>query len=283
MRLLRYITESQEASHGLLLDNCVYPLPGMTTTEAMSSLSQNSDTWNWIVDQEPRALGELSLLPPVENPGAFLDFYTFEEHVKTCRQKRGLGMVPEWYEYPVWYNGSPRCFSGDQSQVEFPVMETKKDFELELAIVIKKHCHRIKEKEAAHFIGAYTIVNDFSARSLQEKIMPVGLGPAKAKDFNTGLGPWLVTPDEIPDSRNLKMRAWVNDELWSDGNSGSSQFSFEQMIAFASEHQTLYPGDVLASGTVGGGCGLELGRFLKSGDQVTLEIESIGKLTHWVA
>ncbi len=112
--------------------------------------------------------------------------------------------------------------------------------------------------------------------------MKVGLGPAKAKDFNTGLGPWLVTPEDIPDPRNLKMRAWVNAELWSEGNSGSSHFTFAQMLAFASEDQTLYPGDILASGTVGTGCGLELDRFLQTGDKVELEIEHIGRLTHWV-
>ncbi|MDH3257621.1 MAG: fumarylacetoacetate hydrolase family protein, partial [Nitrospinota bacterium] len=100
--------------------------------------------------------------------------------------------------------------------------------------------------------------------------------------FNTGLGPWMVTLDEIGDPRNLKMTAHVNGTLWSEGNSGSSHFTFEQMIAFASQDQTLYPGDVLASGTVGTGCGLELDRFLQSGDQVELEIENIGKLTHWI-
>lgn len=112
--------------------------------------------------------------------------------------------------------------------------------------------------------------------------MRVGLGPAKAKDFNSGLGPCMVTPNEIVDPRNLSMRAWVNDELWSEGNSGSSHFTFEQMIEFASENQTLYPGDVLASGTVGSGCGLEQDRFLNEGDKVVLEIENIGRLTHWI-
>ncbi|MFQ5717658.1 MAG: fumarylacetoacetate hydrolase family protein, partial [Nitrospinales bacterium] len=130
------------------------------------------------------------------------------------------------------------------------------------------------------YIGGYTIINDFSARELQEKIMRIGLGPAKAKDFNTGIGPCLATPDEIGSPRNLKMRAWVNGELWSEGNSGSSYYTFEQMIAFASEYQTLYPGDILASGTMGTGCGLEQDRFLSKGDRVVLEVEKIGRLTH---
>ena len=282
MKLLRYVTQSGAEEHGLLIENEIYPLIHMTTTEALEGLKEGDHQWKKILQQYPIPLSEVTLLPPVECPGAFLDFYTFEDHVRTARKKRGLDIVPEWYEFPVWYNGSTRCFSGDGTTVHFPDRENKKDYELELAVVIKKKCHRIKVEEATDYIGAYTIVNDFSARQLQEKIMKVGLGPAKAKDFNTGLGPWLVTPEDIPDPRSLKMRAWVNGELWSEGNSGSSHFTFAQMIAFASEDQMLYPGDILASGTVGTGCGLELDRFLKSGDKVELEIEHIGRLTHWV-
>jgi fumarylacetoacetate (FAA) hydrolase len=254
----------------------------MTTTQALNHLREGDMQWRKIMKQTPLNLSEVTLLPPVEHPGAFLDFYTFEEHVRTARKKRGLDMVPEWYEYPAWYNGSPRCFSGDGTTVHFPANENKKDYELELGVVIKKPCHGVTPEEASEYIGAYTIVNDFSARELQEKIMRIGLGPAKAKDFNTGLGPWMVTTDEIGDPRNLKMTAHVNGTLWSEGNSGTSHFTFEQMIAFASQDQTLYPGDVLASGTVGTGCGLELDRFLQSGDKVELEIENIGKLTHWI-
>ena len=282
MKLLRYLNQSGAKKHGLLIENEIYPLIHMTTTEALEGLKEGDDQWRKILQQSPIPLSETTLLPPVECPGAFLDFYTFEDHVRTARKKRGLEIVPEWYEFPVWYNGSTRCFSGDGTTVHFPDKENKKDYELELAIVIKKKCHRIKVEAAADYIGAYTIVNDFSARQLQEKIMKVGLGPAKAKDFNTGLGPWLVTPEDISDPRGLKMRAWVNGELWSEGHSGSSHFTFAQMIAFASEDQMLYPGDILASGTVGTGCGLELDRFLKTGDKVELEIEHIGRLTHWV-
>lgn len=264
------------------MDRSIFPLVDMTTTEALESMEEGSESWKRTLSQTPIPIAEVVLLPPVENPGAFLDFYTFEEHVKTTREKRGLKMVAEWYQYPVWYNGSTRCFSGDNETVVFPDNEQKKDFELELAIVIKKPCFRVGVDRASDYIGGYTIINDFSARELQEKIMRIGLGPAKAKDFNTGMGPCLATPDEIEFPRNLKMRAWVNGELWSEGNSGSSYYTFEQMIAFASEYQTLYPGDILASGTLGMGCGLEQDRFLNKGDRVVLEIEKIGRLTHGI-
>jgi 2-keto-4-pentenoate hydratase/2-oxohepta-3-ene-1,7-dioic acid hydratase in catechol pathway len=281
MKLLRY-SKGSEQGHGILSGHEIFPLIHMTTTQALNHLRESDAQWRKVMKQTPLDLSEVTLLPPVEHPGAFLDFYTFEEHVCTARKKRGLDMVPEWYEYPAWYNGSPRCFSGDGTTVHFPANESKKDYELELGIVIKKPCHGVTPEEAGECIGAYTIVNDFSARELQGKIMKIGLGPAKAKDFNTGLGPWMVTPDEIGNPRNLKMTAHVNGKLWSEGNSGASHFTFEQMIAFASQDQTLHAGDVLASGTVGTGCGLELDRFLQSGDKVELEIENIGKLTHLI-
>lgn len=280
MKLLRFEKKDGSTGDGVLIGGCVYPLNGMTTIDVLEDPEKVDLAAVRKSGSVP--LEEVRLLPPVDKPGAFLDFYTFEQHVKTARGKRGLSMVPEWYQFPAWYNGSTRCFSGDHSAVVFPAGESKKDYELELAVVIKKKCRGVPVEKAAEYIGAYTILNDFSARELQEKIMRVGLGPAKAKDFNTGLGPWLVTPDEIPDPRNLRMRAWVNGELWSEGNSGSSHYTFEQMIAFASEDQTLYSGDILASGTVGTGCGLELDRFLKTGDKVVLEIEGIGQLTHWI-
>lgn len=282
MKLLRYEDGSGVQHSGVLEGGKIFSLNGLGIVEAMNSLSPNSEAWTKLLKNGPVLENPSTILPPIEKPGAFLDFYMYEEHVKTCRQKRGLEMVPEWYEYPVWYNGSTRCFLGHGGVVKFPEGEGKKDFELELAVVLKKKCFAVTPEEAKECIGGFTILNDFSARELQQKIMPIGLGPAKAKDFCTGLGPYIVTPDEIGDSKNLTMRAYVNGELWSEGNSGSSHFSLEEAIAYASEFQWLYPGDVIASGTVGTGCGLELDRFLNSGDEVVLEIENIGRLAHMV-
>jgi 2-keto-4-pentenoate hydratase/2-oxohepta-3-ene-1,7-dioic acid hydratase in catechol pathway len=108
--------------------------------------------------------------------------------------------------------------------------------------------------------------------------MKVRLGPAKGKDWCTALGPWLVTPDEVGDPYNLRMTARVNGELWSEGNSGSMYWKFEQMIEFLTRDDAVHPGDVIGSGTVGGGCGLELDRWVKPGDLIELEIENLGVL-----
>ena len=132
------------------------------------------------------------------------------------------------------------------------------------------------------YIAGFTIMNDFSARDIQRKEMKVRLGPAKGKDFATAIGPVLVTPDEIGDPYNLRMAAKVNGELWSEGNSGTIYHSFEKMIAFASQDEMLYPGDLIGSGTVGTGCGLEIDRWIQPGDVVELEIEKIGVLRNKV-
>jgi 2-keto-4-pentenoate hydratase/2-oxohepta-3-ene-1,7-dioic acid hydratase in catechol pathway len=92
------------------------------------------------------------------------------------------------------------------------------------------------------------------------------------------MGPWLVTADEVADPYNLTMVARVNGEEWSRGNSGTMHHKFEDMIAFASADETLHAGEFLGSGTVGNGCGLEQGRFLKPNDVVELEIEGLGVL-----
>jgi len=131
-------------------------------------------------------------------------------------------------------------------------------------------------------MGGFTVMNDFSARDIQRKEMRVRLGPAKGKDWCTGLGPYLVTPDEIGDPYNLEMTARINGQEWSRGNSSALFWKFEQMIEFISKDDAVLPGDVIGSGTVGTGCGLELDRWLLRGDVMELEIEKIGVLRNRV-
>jgi 2-keto-4-pentenoate hydratase/2-oxohepta-3-ene-1,7-dioic acid hydratase in catechol pathway len=160
----------------------------------------------------------------------------------------------------------------------WPLQTTKLDYELELACVIGRKGRDIPAGEASRYIAGYTIMNDFSARDIQLREMACRLGPAKGKDFATAIGPCLVTPDEIADLDSLVMTARVNGEVWSEGRFGSIHWSFPQMIEHASRGECLYPGDLFGSGTVGGGCGLELDRYLKPGDVVELEIQPIGVL-----
>jgi len=228
----------------------------------------------------------VQLLPPVPRPPSFLDFYAFEEHVRNARARRGLEVPPEWYRYPAYYNSNPHALLGDGQTAYFPAGETKMDYELELGVILRRGGRHLTEQEAVDCIAGYTIVNDWSARALQREVMAIGLGPSPAKDFATSVGPILLTPDEIPPDRwaapghpALEMVARVNGEEWSRGNSSAAHFTFPQMIAFASRFRELYPGDLIGSGTVGTGCGLEQDRFLNAGDRVELEVEAIGRLT----
>ena len=225
---------------------------------------------------------EIKLKAPLPRPASMRDFYTFEQHVKTGFQKRGEPMPQEWYEIPVYYKGAHWSIIGPEDDVQWPSFTEKFDYELELAIIIGKQGRNIKEADAKDYIAGFTIMNDFSARDIQRKEMKVRLGPAKGKDFATAIGPVLVTPDEIKNPYNLKMTARINGEKWSEGNSSTMYHKFEKMIAFASLDETLYPGDLIGSGTVGTGCGLELDRWVKPGDVIELEIDQIGVLRNKV-
>jgi 2-keto-4-pentenoate hydratase/2-oxohepta-3-ene-1,7-dioic acid hydratase in catechol pathway len=229
-----------------------------------------------------RPFDSLTVLPPVSRPPAIRDAYCFEEHVKNARARRGLAVPQEWYEIPVFYFSNPGALVGHRAAVRKPDWTEALDYELELGWVISRKVRDVREDEWRSVVAGFTILNDWSARDVQRREMAVGLGPAKGKDFATAIGPVLVTPDEIADPYNLGMRARVNGETWSEGNSGSMHHRFDRMIEFASMDETLRPGDLIGSGTVTGGCGLELDRWVKPGDVIELEIDGIGKLVNTV-
>ena len=220
----------------------------------------------------------IRLVAPLPNPTSLRDFIAFEEHIAATSKKRGQAIPPEWYKAPVYYKGNHRTIIGPNEDLRWPLNTTKLDYELELACIIGRRGRDIAESDARHYIAGYTIMNDFSARDIQFQEMACRLGPAKGKDFATAIGPCLVTPDEIPSLESLTMIARVNGAVWSEGRFGSIHWSFSQMIAHVSRGETIYPGDLFGSGTVGGGCGLELDRYLHPGDVVELEIQPIGVL-----
>jgi fumarylacetoacetate (FAA) hydrolase len=242
-----------------------------------------------------RPLASVRLLAPLPVPRSLRDFYAFEQHVKTARANRGLEMIPEWYELAVFYFSNHQAVIGPDAPITRPKASRALDYELEIGCVIGRGGRDIPVEQAGAHIAGYCVMNDWSARDLQMKEMKMSLGPAKGKDFATTLGPWLTTPDELAGRRqaratgavyDLAMVARVNGEERSRGNWRDIHFTFEQMIARASADVTLYPGDVLGSGTVGTGCLLELtrgqGPYLEPGDVVELEIEGLGVIRNTV-
>jgi 2-keto-4-pentenoate hydratase/2-oxohepta-3-ene-1,7-dioic acid hydratase in catechol pathway len=275
--------DMHEASGGKLPDNMLAFLEDHEKYIEYIKLNQASlDT-----DHGTYSLTEISLRTPLPNPKSVRDFYAFEQHVKTARENRGHEMIPEWYEIPVFYFTNHLAIKGPEDEVRRPQACEWLDYELEIACVIGKEGRNIKAEDAEQYIFGFFIMNDWSARDLQRKEMKVGLGPAKGKDFATSFGPYLVTKDEL-DSRksgngyDLSMIARVNGRELSRGNMKDLYYSFGEMIERASAGTTLYPGEVIGSGTVGTGCILELGtdvhRWLEPGDEVELEIEGLGVL-----
>lgn len=236
-------------------------------------------------------LKELRLKAPLPNPRSFRDFYAFEQHVKTARAKRGLSVVPEWYKMPVFYFSNHLAISGTGDKISRPANCCWLDYELEIACIIGKEGRDIPADQADEYVFGYCILNDWSARDLQREEMKVGLGPAKGKDFSTSIGPWIVTKDELEPFKehggfDLTMKARVNGILLSEGNLKDIYYTFGEMISRASQGVTLYPGEIIGSGTVGTGCILELGpevhRWLEPGDLVELEIDGLGVLKNTI-
>jgi len=242
-------------------------------------------------------LAAVTLLAPLPVPRRIRDFLCFELHVRQSRANRYLfGMGTErldpakveiakvWYERPVYYKGN--CFSvvGHGAEVHWPSYSRIIDYELEIGVVLGRRGKNIPRGEALSYAFGYTIFNDFSARDEQYIEMQGMLGPAKGKDFDTGnaFGPWITTADEIADPQDFTMIARVNGEEWSRGSSRTMRHTFADIIAYSSADETLYPGEVLGSGTVGGGCGNELGRFMKHGDVIELEVSGIGVLRNTI-
>lgn len=233
------------------------------------------------------------LCAPVPEPRQMRDFLVFEKHLRQARANRhllGIGGQPSdpakveipkvWYEQPIYYKCNRFSVVGTEADIVWPRYAEILDYELEFGIFIGRTGKNIERDAARAHIFGYCIFNDVSARDAQLKEMQGQLGPGKGKDFDTGnvLGPWLVTADEIPDPRALTMVARVNGEEWSRGTSGTMQHSFEDMIVHVSKDETVRAGEFFGSGTVGGGSGLEFGRFLKPGDVVELEITGLGVL-----
>ena len=237
-------------------------------------------------------LDEIDILAPVPDPPSVRDFYAFEAHVKNVRKRRGLDMVPEWYELPAFYFSNPVATIGPEEVVKVPPLTEALDFELEVAAIIGEPCSNVAAADAWEYVAGLTIMNDWSARDVQRKEMAIGLGPAKGKDFATSMGPWLVTLDELEDTRrgdrhDLAMAARVNGRQMSEGNLADLYWTFPQMIEHASRGTRLVAGDVIGSGTVGSGCILELGPenvggWLAPGDVVELEVERLGILRNRV-
>ena len=237
------------------------------------------------------------LLAPVPEPRQMRDCLCFEKHLKQARAARMMRDDPSvvidpdtmtipavWYKQPIYYKGNRFSVVGPEAVVEWPSYSEVLDYEMEFCIFTGKGGKNIARDAAREHIFGYSIFNDISARDAQSAEMAGQLGPAKGKDFDTGniIGPWLVTADEIADPYDLTMVVRVNGEERSRGNSGEMHHRFEDILAHVSRDETIRAGEFFGSGTVGGGCALEIGGFLQPGDVVELDVTGLGVLRNQV-
>jgi fumarylacetoacetate (FAA) hydrolase len=270
----------------------------LQTKDQLAKIADNN------LSMEP--VKDFTLLAPVPRPTSCRDGYAFRQHVESARRNRGVEMIKEFDQYPIFYFTNHNAVQGPGEVYCMPDHFQQLDFELEVAIVIGKEGRNIKAKDADAYIAGFTIMNDLSARKLQMEEMLLNLGPAKGKDFSTVIGPWLVTPDELSpylvpakqghvgNNYNLSMKCWVNDKLVSEGHVKDMDWTFAEIIERCSYGVTVFPGDVIGSGTVGTGCFLELNgtgklhdpnyqpQWLQANDTVKMTIDGLGTLVNTI-
>ncbi|WP_244564165.1 fumarylacetoacetate hydrolase family protein [Rhizobium sp. RU36D] len=266
--------------------------------EASAALADTERTGRHLV-----ASDLVTLHAPLPVPAQIRDFSVFPDHIRqapsgmariAARRSGNLAALetikpladipPVYLQQPIYYITNRFSVVGPDADVVWPAYSRIMDFELEFAAVIGRKGRDIAREDALAHVFGYMIYNDFSARDTQNIEMQGMLGPAKGKSFDGGnaMGPWLVTADEIPDPQNLKMSVRVNGEIWAEGSSADMLHGVADMIAYVSRHETIYPGEVFGSGTMGNGCGLEVDRYLAHGDVVTLSVEGLGELSNRV-
>jgi 2-keto-4-pentenoate hydratase/2-oxohepta-3-ene-1,7-dioic acid hydratase in catechol pathway len=275
----------------VLTDDGAYLLPdGLTVGDLLAQgLERTLEHGSTAARGSPLPYGPESLELPYF-PTSVRDFVTFESHVEGVRRSiEGSPGVPEaWYDAPTFYFTNPHALYGPGQPIPKPERCHALDYEMEVGAVVGPDLE----------IVGYTIVNDWSARDIQAREMQVGLGPAKGKDFATSIGPWVVTADELAPYLtddgflDLDCQAFVNGERLGHDRLSHMRWTFAEMVAYAVRDSVVKPGDLLASGTTGGGgCLAELwGRNgertpppLEIGDVVRLEVEGIGTLEAPVA
>lgn len=238
-------------------------------------------------------LAQTKLLAPLLYPGAiYCAGANYQDHAAemNARQGRPPDPDPHTLGLKAWhFIKASRSVTHPDATVTLPRASKSVDWEVELAAVIGRPAKDVGEARALDHVTGYLIANDLSARDLgfREQLPPANPFRTdwlahKSFDGSCPLGPWIVPANEIGDPQNLDLKLWVNDVLKQDSNTGKMIFTLAEQIAQLSSRITLYPGDVILTGTPAG-VGAGRGEFLKSGDVVRLWIDRIGTLTNAMA
>ena len=315
MKILRYTTKNtltKKSSFGVAIDdnsfisfNDIFEddiSKKISITDIILEPSINTkirDVFNSIQIKNTKTykIAEVELLCPLDKISSLRDAYAFRQHVKTSRENRGLKMIDEFDSFPVYYYSNHNAVSGPGLIEINNAFIDKLDYELEIVIIIGKKGRDISVDQADSFIYGFSIMNDFSSRQIQMDEMKLNLGPAKGKDFATTIGPYIVTKDELNDSiiktkkgnqYDIELSCTVNGTKYSNDNLRNMHWTFAEIISQISIGTTLYPGDVIGSGTCGTGCFYEINSskslsnhtWLNNGDIVTISTNKIGSLSN---
>lgn len=305
MRLITYVKDAeQEVGAWINNDRQVLRLAAASAlggksdpalASMLSLIEAGPDAWRraqqLVAKPDARALiptAQVRLLAPLPRPAQLRDCLAFPEHLvgaSRAAQQTEFKVPASYFDFPVYYISNRMAVTGPDDDVHWPPFSQRIDYEMEWAAVIGAECRGVTTQDARSRIFGYTIFNDWSARDEQFKVMNasvINLGPGGGKDFCNSLGPCIVTADEFADPYSLFMRVRVNGIQVSEGSTAGMHYKFEDLLAYLSRGLTLYPGEVIGSGTVGGGCAFETGQTLHHGDVIELEVENIGVLRNRV-
>lgn len=223
------------------------------------------------------ARGEYRLRPPVPYPGKFLLMgLNYKAHVL-----EGGREIPT---KPVLFGRWAQSLVAHGEPIWVPKVSERVDWEGEFVAVIGREGRHIRKDDALAYVAGYTCFNDVSIRDWQHMTTPAQWTLGKNFDHSGPLGPWVATAEEVGDPHTIGLRTLVNDELMQEGNTSDLIFNIATLIELVSQAMTLYPGDLISTGTPGGvGNARQPPVYLKAGDTVTVEIERIGRLTNPVA
>jgi 2-keto-4-pentenoate hydratase/2-oxohepta-3-ene-1,7-dioic acid hydratase in catechol pathway len=272
MRLVTFRYQD-DAMAGLLIEDKVLPLPWPDVKALIESGLENAREAAAAAHAIP--LSHVDLLAPILKPGKIIAIgLNYLDH---CLEQ---GKTPP--ERPTIFTKFSTAVNHPNGDIRWdPALTQQVDYEAELAVIIGKRAYRVNEADAYAYVAGYTCLNDITARDLQRADKQWVRG--KSLDAFAPMGPVMVTTDELPDPHGLDIRCWVNGELRQESNTHQLIHTVPKLIAFCSRAFTLEPGDIITTGTPGGvGVFRDPPIFLKPGDEIVVEIESIGRLRNHV-
>jgi 2-keto-4-pentenoate hydratase/2-oxohepta-3-ene-1,7-dioic acid hydratase in catechol pathway len=299
-RLVSFRAANGAPRAGLKIGERIYPaadcVTGLADANSVLGILREWDKAQPLLDAAAKkadpngglALSDVTLMAPILYPGAlYCAGANYWDHLEEMAEiaKRVTGKAPSMQKAadPYFFmKNTAGGIIGPDTPARLPSFSKQVDWEAELGVVIGKQCRDVSEAGAFDVVAGYVVVNDLSARDLMKREgSPFGMDWVGQKCFEDAapMGPWLTPATAVNDPNNLSIKLWVNGVLKQNSNTSKLVHGIAEQIVYLSRHFTLFPGDVIATGTPAG-VGLPRGEFLKAGDEVKIEIEGCGTLVN---